>query len=230
MRNKGFTLAEVLLTLVIVGIIAALTIPSIIANTSDAALKAQWRNVFSQLNQATLKISTDSSTTLIGAFENGLSGNDNLRESYLKYLNYTKLCNSGNALSPDGCWASDWSWITDSCADDKSWYNTQLTGASRLVLNNGAYLAFLFYNQNCNGSSAPNGDSCGDIWLDVNGSKAPNRVGKDIFGLRITKNATLAPMGSKNDWEDQHVSVRSCNVAAYPASQGWSCSSYYLTH
>ncbi|MDD3238364.1 MAG: prepilin-type N-terminal cleavage/methylation domain-containing protein [Candidatus Gastranaerophilales bacterium] len=35
MKNKAFTLAEVLITLVIIGVIAALTIPSLLNNIND---------------------------------------------------------------------------------------------------------------------------------------------------------------------------------------------------
>ena len=39
---KGFTLAEVLITLAIIGIIAAITIPSIVANHQKKALETQF--------------------------------------------------------------------------------------------------------------------------------------------------------------------------------------------
>ena len=39
--KKGFTLAEVLITLVILGVVAAMTIPTLVANTRDAEYRAK---------------------------------------------------------------------------------------------------------------------------------------------------------------------------------------------
>lgn len=40
MGKNGFTLAEVLITLGIIGVVAAMTIPTLIANTRAAQLKS----------------------------------------------------------------------------------------------------------------------------------------------------------------------------------------------
>ncbi len=49
MKKKGFTLTEVLITLGIIGVIAALTIPQLYNNTSNAHLGAQLANAVSTL-------------------------------------------------------------------------------------------------------------------------------------------------------------------------------------
>ena len=48
----GFTLAEVLITLGIIGVVAAMTIPTLIANTNNAKFKSQYKKTLSTLNQA----------------------------------------------------------------------------------------------------------------------------------------------------------------------------------
>ena len=56
MRTKkfGFTLAEVLITLGIIGVVAAMTIPTLISNTNSAKFKSQYKKTLSTLNQAAL--------------------------------------------------------------------------------------------------------------------------------------------------------------------------------
>ena len=56
MRTKkfGFTLAEVLITLGIIGVVAAMTIPTLISNTNSAKFKSQYKKTLSTLNQAGL--------------------------------------------------------------------------------------------------------------------------------------------------------------------------------
>jgi len=52
--KKGFTLAEVLITLGIIGVVAAMTIPTLISNTNSAKFKSQYKKTLSTLNQAAL--------------------------------------------------------------------------------------------------------------------------------------------------------------------------------
>ncbi len=56
MRTKrfGFTLAEVLITLGIIGVVAAMTIPTLISNTNSAKFKSQYKKTLSTMNQAAL--------------------------------------------------------------------------------------------------------------------------------------------------------------------------------
>ena len=54
MKKCGFTLAEVLITLGIIGVVAAMTIPNLIANTNGAKFKSQFKKTLSTLNQAGL--------------------------------------------------------------------------------------------------------------------------------------------------------------------------------
>ena len=53
-KNSGFTLAEVLITLGIIGVVAAMTIPTLIANTNGAKFRSQFKKTISTLNQAGL--------------------------------------------------------------------------------------------------------------------------------------------------------------------------------
>ena len=54
MKRSGFTLAEVLITLGIIGVVAAMTIPNLIANTNGAKFRSQFKKTVSTLNQAGL--------------------------------------------------------------------------------------------------------------------------------------------------------------------------------
>ena len=54
MKREGFTLAEVLITLGIIGVVAAMTIPTLISNTNGAQFKTGFKKALSTLNQAVL--------------------------------------------------------------------------------------------------------------------------------------------------------------------------------
>ena len=52
MRKLGFTLAEVLITLVIIGVIAAMTVPTLMNNTNSQEFRSALKKAISSINQA----------------------------------------------------------------------------------------------------------------------------------------------------------------------------------
>lgn len=52
LKANAFTLAEVLITLGIIGVVAAMTIPTLIANTNSQKFCSQFKKTISTLNQA----------------------------------------------------------------------------------------------------------------------------------------------------------------------------------
>jgi prepilin-type N-terminal cleavage/methylation domain-containing protein len=48
--NKGFTLAEVLITLAIIGVVAALTIPSVVKNYQKTQTTAKLRKAWATIS------------------------------------------------------------------------------------------------------------------------------------------------------------------------------------
>src|SRR5574344_485196 len=60
-RKSGFTLAEVLIVLGIIGVVAAMTIPTLMNQTGQAEFKTGFKKVVSTLNQAiTMNVALDS--------------------------------------------------------------------------------------------------------------------------------------------------------------------------
>ena len=51
-KHLGFTLAEVLITLGIIGVVAAMTIPTLRSNTNSSEMKTAFKKVLSAMNQA----------------------------------------------------------------------------------------------------------------------------------------------------------------------------------
>jgi len=51
-NKKGFTLAEVLITLVIIGVVVAMTIPNVINNSKKQEYSAKFKKFYSTMKQA----------------------------------------------------------------------------------------------------------------------------------------------------------------------------------
>lgn len=60
LKKSGFTLAEVLITLGIIGVVAAMTIPTLMNSTNGAEFKSGFKKIISTLNQAvTMSVAVD---------------------------------------------------------------------------------------------------------------------------------------------------------------------------
>ena len=79
MKNKAFTLAEVLITLSIIGIVASMTLPALIQNNKNKEVEAKLKKVYSVMNQAIL-----------------LSEKDNGPKEYWQYCDFGEDSNKEN--------------------------------------------------------------------------------------------------------------------------------------
>ncbi|MDD3151236.1 MAG: prepilin-type N-terminal cleavage/methylation domain-containing protein [Candidatus Gastranaerophilales bacterium] len=224
-KKQGFTLAETLIVIAIIGIIASIVTPMLFGTTSDAELKAAWKKEYSDLVQATMMIVADNGGTLVGAFPGDALGSEDLKNAFASKLNIIKDCSgtssyggAGTGASSEGCWHSG----------TNSWYYLNGTGIGStsepgLILNNGSLMYFGINKSNC---SFGTGDytRCGWLYIDVNGFKKPNTIGKDIFTANITSNI-LIPAGAKGFYSPETSCIESSTVTA---NKGQGCSAKYL--
>ena len=64
MKNKGFTFAEVLITLGIIGVVAAMTIPGLIQNSKNKELQTKLKKAYSDWNQIAMKFMEEHDETV----------------------------------------------------------------------------------------------------------------------------------------------------------------------
>jgi len=186
-QSFGFTLAEVLITLGIIGIVAAITIPMIVDNYQHRVNVNKWRKAYSQFSQVGLQMAEDygASTFKEIAYDGVSEQNkkaDMQIELFSKYFKVLKAdCN--------GYCNGRWGWkcagiITDNYDDNSHKYKF-LNGA------NAGYWVLGYSNTVCFqtpdfsfsfNSEGPYNDYS-VIAVDVNGVKRPNVIGKDIFAL-----------------------------------------------
>ena len=177
----GFTLAEVLITLVIIGVIAAMTIPTLINKTQDQEFKSQFSKAFSTVSQAIYKTETNDfygyakcyypKPRLDGMEQYYEDDCNNFFNEFLKNLQVQKICNN-NALS-GGC-VPVYNYTPSGGCSGFSKNRIENTNKT-IVLSNGQ----IIIPYNLNGYYYPL------FLIDINGQKGPNAYGKDLFFFQI---------------------------------------------
>jgi len=205
-RCAAFTLAEVLITLGIIGIVANMTIPTLMANIQKDQYVAALKKEYSVFNQVLKQMAADSGCpddlkcvngfTVGGSIE---SKNIALGNEVVTYLKIAKNCGTpaGNNCFPE---YTGFNYDKDSVF--YTGYNmNNVSDMYRFTTING--VSYLLERNDYNFTAlTPTGSLsqvCGKLEIDVNGHKPPNRYGRDTFRFYITngKGAALYPYGGK---------------------------------
>ncbi len=192
MIKRGFTLAEVLITLAIIGVVAALTIPAVVRNYQKTQTVTQLKKAYSGLNQAMAKAvveygnmadwdTPDDTDTTRRAF---------VQKYFVPYLKVSKNCTEGDNSK---CWGKSGKYGSLNL-DGGSWS----TALYPLILNDGTAISFSFSAENII-----------SVYTDLNGAKLPNKMGKDVFRLYLERSknrisfwghGTYYPNFTRNDF------------------------------
>lgn len=205
MKKRAFTLAEVLITLGIIGVVAALTMPVLSQKLEDQKNMSSLKKVYSVLQQATnLAISEHEAPEYWGMVDNSAESVTEVYNYYKPYFNMMRECQN-----KPGCWAYPTKNLDGSvywAAHDTSWYQYAFT------LTDGVNVLIDIYSKSTIRSSLGNNVDmdCAVFWVDVNADKLPNQIGKDIFAFMVTKRG-LQPAGLD--------STSNCTTSGL----GWTC-------
>lgn len=201
-KNKGFTLAEIIIAMTIIGVVAAITIPALLVSTNEKAMEAQKKALHARMAQSISQIEdmrtfkTTAGSSALNFITKGLS----------KVYRITKTCDKNNLTTscsfPDEISTQDGGTFkiaekttlvdyiaNGSVTEDMLGLNTQVAGFKTA---NGESIA-LFYNPNCRGSKTNSfykGSAatamCLNMIYDLNGKdNAPNEVGKDVGFISV---------------------------------------------
>ncbi len=152
-KRFGFTLAEVLITLGIIGVVAAMTIPTLMNQTGQAEFKTGFKKAVSTLNQAiTMNVALDSAdfSTLTSV---------SVKDMFLSRMNV--ISNTTGAIT-NGEFAAT-------------------SGNYTLYLNDGMVVSINSASSNCSVAPGASPTKC-TMLVDVNGVKKPNILSKATAG------------------------------------------------
>ena len=241
-RKQAFTLAEVLITLGIIGVVAAITMPTLITKIQDRQYIAKWKKAYSVINNAFMQIQFEDGITITSG--SGLSLD--FQQKFMEKLNVLdcraiynledSICNIKSVSNLKGAWytSKPSPYMTLGRAGTLSGYNFRQTA---FLLNDGTLIQI--------------GQSLGGPWVvvDVNNySAGPNEVGRDVYIIRVMPSSNqyrLLPLGADGTFDKKSngdvcecsktKGAPSASYIALPDAnksteivRGGCCSAYYL--
>ena len=187
-KKCAFTLAEILITLGIIGVVAALTMPALIANHKAVTLKSGLNTAYSLIGQAIERMRADGIELSAGAF----SANT-FKDEFIKYFEIITDC--GSVMTPHK--------NNFPCAGVSSPSNiyknfSKKTAISMDYLNDGQFILKNGVQIFIEDPAVSLKSRRIYITVDINGSgKRPNAWGQDLFTFQILDNGKLLPMGAE---------------------------------
>ncbi len=199
--QQGFTLAEVLITLVIIGVIAAMTLPSLMQSTNKQEILTALKKADSVIRQSLYRITANNGYPM-GDYSFLSDGSDTIfLDEFAKVVNVIK----------EGQGMSDYKFLNNS-------RNYTFSDAKYVITADGMlYSAFSTYNMSKYGVPEEDYFNCKiAVVVDVNGRKKPNKIGEDTFVFYIADKKGVIPAGTTSDWDCQ------------PGDQGMTCGGKFL--
>ena len=193
--SSGFTLAEVLVTLGIIGVVSAMTVPTLMSNHQRTVYVTQLRKVYSEFQQAA--ISQINSQNAINLMEAGVRSDAAMQTFIKNQFNVVKDCTG----DPSDCLADSYKNMDGAAVTSYS-----DTGAACFALASGAticakYAPFTLQYLKASDTNADGLDAVkkeftsksaiGDLIIDVNGKEGPNILGRDLFLAGILADGTV---------------------------------------
>lgn len=190
MRRYGFTLAEVLITLGIIGVIAAVTLPGLMADTSSAQVGPKLAKAVSMFEQGNESLLNAYSVDSI--VDTGLFDDDTTAGTYGDALsNHIKI--SPFTYPED---------VDQEAADDSASASCEVGAAfadgTPFVSKDGMIYVINYSADDMVAGVPAHKQRIGNVYVDINGFKKPNALGSDIFVFSFWNDGSLKPVGGSN--------------------------------
>ena len=176
-KNNGFTLAEVLITLGIIGVVAAMTLPTLVQNQQKRSLEVATQKFYSTMSQAVKKYMADEGvddlrntplTDMSDDFSNWEDAEKACDDFVQKYLKVAKVCENG-------CFADNYKTLNGEIYVVYGLKTEEKLHTGTFMLADGAVF------------DIDSGDYVTpvELYVDVNGRKGPNKLGYDLWDMTI---------------------------------------------
>ena len=191
-KLKAFTLAEALIALAIVGVIAVLTLPNVLNGFQKKIYVSNVQKIYSLFSDAARKYMADNRTDSLA--ETDLVTTDGVREFFRTYFKVVKDCGVVNSGGTD-CFAASYKDVGGNGTYTPAYKNRYC-----VKINTGAVICM-----EAMGSDDDDSHGLSNVIFDVNGSKAPNIKGLDLFSFEFYSD------GKVSEGYDMQTKIHRCD-------------------
>ena len=200
-RKIAFTLAEVLVTLAIIGVVSAMTVPTLMQNHQRKTYVTQLHKVYNELSQALIQYQNDKNA--VNLFEAGLNRTTDSNYNFIKsYFKITADC--GDDFTP--CMAESYKKLDGTIIKSLS----TVTGGSHKCVTVASGASICVYKVI--------GNILIQIAADINGQKGPNIAGRDLFIMYVYNNGVIDDLVTKCNNDNTNCGVWD-GTASSPTSE-----------
>lgn len=209
---------ETLITLAIVGIIAALTIPNLVDKYREKIIVTALKRNFSILQSAYQRAITEQ-----GSPEDWSSNSHKKMADFI--VPYLQIEKKGGMVRTKTQNGSTW-WLNLNSFETytlKDGTNISIRSDNNTL--SGCRVSGYYHSTNSNDKGDKRFE-CGIIYVDVNGIKGPNRLSHDVFVLSLTPHRII-PLGLPGMWSWG----TKCQYLSEPDNNGgYACSGWVINH
>ncbi|MDD3594602.1 MAG: type II secretion system protein [Candidatus Gastranaerophilales bacterium] len=212
-NTKAFTLAEVLITLLVIGVLAMTTIPSLLQSWEERETITKLKKTYSILQQA----------YQLAVVENGSPSTWTNNTYYLRELRpFLKLADTGGVFQHCCFYDGNYKYLDG--REISTWGSLYKINWDKLLLIDGVALLTFSTDATCSlDSYISNPSTCAIIMADINGAKPPNQNGKDCFYFGLTEKGIIPLGGNSPGMLFSHNSY--CRSIS---SSGFSCARWVI--
>ena len=219
MRKKcknAFTLAEVLIVLAVIGVVAALTVPAVITKVSKDQYVVGLKKAYNTLKSVEREAIQEHGPMENWSWSTGGYGSDpaaDFEKYFLPHLDVLKKCEAGDK----GCFSSKNSFI-----DGRTWdYSFNSSMYYRIITSDG--MCWVYGKDNM-------ANNPGYFYVDINCLKGPNVLGRDIFAFEVfSSHLGIKPAGMYSNSTSINTVLSSAFIEASCKTSGTSSGRYCAT-
>lgn len=216
-KRSGLSMSEILFTLAIIGVIAALTTFGLVAKVNDVKNIAALKKIYSSISQVAMYVILDRSNPNYWGLDEYSQNSSALAFSYFKpYFKVVRECS--NAA---GCWQYPTKFLSGDVYLRRAkmyQYMFTLVDGTNVIMN--VYPKDIIVSE-----FGVNVEKDSVVFIiDVNGNSYPNQIGRDIFAF-VLKGKEIVPSGIDNSYNcNRAASGLTC--AARVINDGWKITYY----
>lgn len=227
MKRRGFTLAEVLITLGIIGVVAALTAPALVQNANSAKVGPKLAKAVSTFELANEAMLNEAGTSSIKGM--GFKNESDYISELSNYMRIHKVNEDTKDSASYQQLLKNYSGKTfnmvslyDENGDAENYENNvkydPIVMTANLAMAKDGTLYGIELDSWINSQAKPHKYAYGAVIIDINGKAEPNKIGKDAFVFVIMGDGSLEPFGSNGAWD---TSYEKCNATSVVS--GFTC-------